>query len=98
MLLCFFVVENTEFMGKKNVQNLISFYLNTEMYRKFAIKELRKNRGASNADLHGARQILSDFAKGLIHSYLLNAINFTATNNDNVSTLFNFCLTQNLRV
>jgi hypothetical protein len=27
-------------MGKQNVQNLISFYLNADMYRQFALKEL----------------------------------------------------------
>jgi hypothetical protein len=71
-------------MGKKNVQNLISFYLNTEMYRKFAIKELGKKALASESELQEVRQVLSDFAKGLIHSYLLNAINFTAIDGENV--------------
>ena len=31
-----------EYMGKKNVQNLISFYLNADMYRQFSKKELAK--------------------------------------------------------
>jgi hypothetical protein len=70
-------------MGKKNVQNLFSFYLNTEMYRKFAIKELGKKALGSDSELQEVRIVLSDFAKGLIHLYLLNAINFTATDGEN---------------
>lgn len=75
-------------MGKKNVQNLVSFYLNTEMYRKFAIKELAKTKSTSNetpttttsVDIKEIRQMLRDFAQGLVHSYLLNAMNFVSPN------------------
>jgi hypothetical protein len=71
-----------EFMGKKNVQNLVSFYLNTEMYRKFAIKEIEKAK--SRDDLKEVKQGLYDFAKGLINSYLLSAVNFNMPSNDPV--------------
>lgn len=67
-----------EYMSKENVQNLISFYLNANMYRQFAIKELNR---AEN-DTTEIKLALKDFAKGLINSYLLSAVNFIATDND----------------
>lgn len=66
-------------MNKQNVQNLISFYLNSDMYRQFALKELSKSSDS------GVKESLRDFAKGLINSYLLSAVNFTAYSEDNVS-------------
>ena len=60
------------------------------MYRKFASKELAKKKSSSPSDetddsdlgLGEVRQTLSDFAKGLINSYLLNAINFAASTSE----------------
>ena len=76
-------------MGKQNVQNLISFYLNADMYRQFARKELiRNSKESTNANklsLDETKLALKEFAKGLINSYLLSANNFTATNQDNVN-------------
>lgn len=66
-----------EYMSKQNVQNLISFYLNADMYRQFAIKEL--NRNQDELEVKGA---LKDFANGLINSYLLSADNFKASIQD----------------
>jgi hypothetical protein len=51
-------------MGAQNSQNLISFYLNSKMYEKFAVKDLE----TQNKDVKVA---LQDFAKGLITSYLI---------------------------
>ena len=67
-----------EFMGKQNVQNLISFYLNADMYRQFALKELE--RDITNTD--EVKQALKDFANGLINSYLLSANNFQPSDED----------------
>jgi hypothetical protein len=73
-------------MGKKNVQNLISFYLNADMYRQYARKELIRNSNESTnpgkLTLDETRQALKEFAKGLINSYLLSAINFSSNNHD----------------
>ena len=73
-------------MGKKNVQNLISFYLNADMYRQYARKELIRNSNESTnpekLTLDETRQALKEFAKGLINSYLLSAINFSSNNPD----------------
>jgi len=73
-------------MGKQNVQNLISFYLNADMYRQYARKELIRNSNESTnpgkLTLSETRQALKEFAKGLINSYLLSAVNFTAANQD----------------
>jgi hypothetical protein len=78
-----------EFMGKQNVQNLISFYLNADIYRQFAKKELSKvfsdmsdDLSAKSIRINDSQDTLKDFAKGLIHSYLLNANNFVATTHD----------------
>jgi hypothetical protein len=82
-----------EYMGKQNVQNLISFYLNADMYRQFAKKEMSKllliNLNSSGKEVEensmkisDSKETLKDFAKGLIHSYLLNASNFVATTQD----------------
>lgn len=70
-------------MSKENVQNLISFYLNANMYKQFAIKELRR----SESEINETKVALKDFAKGLINSYLLSATNFTATDGDLVKLL-----------
>lgn len=70
-------------MSKQNVQNLISFYLNADMYRQFAIKELSKLDSNKNR-INNVKESLKDFSKGLIHSYLLNAANFTALSHENV--------------
>jgi hypothetical protein len=69
-----------EFMGKQNVQNLISFYLNADMYRQFALKELDTKK--DSVGLLEVKAALKYFASGLINSYLLNASNFVATNQD----------------
>jgi len=66
-------------MGKQNVQNLISFYLNADMYRQFAQKELDKNKDTDQTE---TKLALKDFANGLINSYLLNAVNFTESIHD----------------
>jgi len=66
-------------MGKQNVQNLISFYLNADMYRQFAQKELEKNKDCDQTE---TKLALRDFANGLINSYLLSATNFTASTQD----------------
>ena len=88
-----------EYMGKQNVQNLISFYLNADMFRQFAKKELAKIglKSRSSTELSSStptsplptptqvedtKMALKDFAKGLINSYLLSAVNFTATSRD----------------
>ena len=82
-----------EYMGKQNVQNLISFYLNADMYRQFAKKEMSKllqiDLNSSGKEIENnsirvndSKETLKDFAKGLIHSYLLNASNFVATTQD----------------
>jgi len=68
-----------EYMGKQNVQNLISFYLNADMYRQFAQKELEKNKDCDQTE---TKLALRDFANGLINSYLLSATNFTASTQD----------------
>ena len=68
-----------EYMSKQNVQNLISFYLNADMYRQFAIKELNRNQDQDELEVKGA---LKDFANGLINSYLLSADNFRASVQD----------------
>lgn len=51
-------------MGAHNAQNLISFYLNAQIYPKFAKNELEC--GKSDCKL-----ALLEFAKGLINSYLV---------------------------
>ena len=61
-----------EFMGKENAQNIISFYLNANMYRQFALKELNQTEISEISEI---KQALKDFAKGLINSYLLNYAN-----------------------
>ena len=92
-----------EYMGKQNVQNLISFYLNADMFRQFAKKELTKIgalsqsqssstklaelsveslKTPSSTQIEDTKTALKDFAKGLINSYLLSAVNFTATSRD----------------
>jgi len=68
-------------MGKENVQNLISFYLNANMYRQFAIKEFNQT---NKNDIKEIKLALKDFAKGLINSYLLSAVNFVSNENDEV--------------
>jgi hypothetical protein len=69
-----------EYMGKHDVQNLISFYLNADMYRQYARKELVRNSSESTLpdkqSLDATKLALKEFAKGLINSYLLNANNF----------------------
>lgn len=76
-------------MGKKNVQNLMSFYMNAEMFRQFARKELAKcsveSTTSPKPDLKDTKLAIKDFAKGLINSYLLSAVNFTAMSADDVS-------------
>jgi hypothetical protein len=76
-------------MGKQNVQNLMSFYLNAEMFRQFARKEMAKCSEESTSwpkpDVAETRLAIKDFAKGLINSYLLSAVNFKATSQDDVS-------------
>ena len=73
-------------MGKQNVQNLMSFYLNAEMFRQFARKELAKCSAESTTtpkpDIKDTKLSIKDFAKGLINSYLLSAVNFTAMSQD----------------
>jgi hypothetical protein len=54
-------------MGSNNAQNLISFYLNAQMYRKFAKSELETKRPDT-------KLALQDFAKGLINSYLMQNV------------------------
>lgn len=75
-------------MGKQNVQNLMSFYLNAEMFRQFAKKELAKCSDESTTSpkpsLSESKLAIKDFAKGLINSYLLSAVNFKSTNQDQV--------------
>ncbi|CAF0922022.1 unnamed protein product [Brachionus calyciflorus] len=71
-----------EFMSKKNVQNLISFYLNADMYRQFAKKELSKINTNDPNSVKSVKESLKDFSKSLIHSYLLSASNFTAMSQD----------------
>ena len=71
-----------EYMGKQNVQNLISFYLNADMYREFAVKELNSKKILNSLDVLEVKMSLKDFASGLINSYLLSAINFVATSHD----------------
>ena len=68
-----------EYMGKQNVQNLISFYLNADMYREFAVKELNSAKILNSLDVLEVKMSLKDFANGLINSYLLSASNFVAT-------------------
>lgn len=75
-------------MGKQNVQNLISFYLNAEMYRQFARKELSLKSESNRQTASEVRQALRDFSKGLINSYLLSASNFKATSQDEVIKSF----------
>ena len=79
-------------MGKQNVQNLMSFYLNAEMFRHFARKELAKCSDESTAspkpNLIETKLSIKDFAKGLINSYLLSAVNFTAMSQDDVILYF----------
>lgn len=79
-------------MGKQNVQNLISFYLNADMFRQFARKELnrhsKESTNVNKLDINEIKLALKDFAKGLINSYLLSANNFTSKNHDDVG--FNF--------
>lgn len=53
-----------EYMGSQNSQNLISFYLNAQIYYKFAKKELESPKDASKI-------AMQDFAKGLINAYLI---------------------------
>ena len=76
-------------MGKLNVQNLISFYLNADMYRQYARKELIRNSkessNPSKVSLKETKEGLKEFAKGLINSYLLNANNFASISQDDVS-------------
>lgn len=67
-------------MNKENVQNLISFYLNANMFRQFAIKELKR----TDTNVKEIKLALKDFAKGLINLYLLSASNFTATDEEMV--------------
>ena len=54
-------------MGKQNVQNLISFYLNADMYRQYARKELIRNSNESTSPgkltLAETREALKEFAK-----------------------------------
>lgn len=69
-------------MGKENVQNLISFYLNANMYQQFAVKEL--SQASNKNDVKEVKLALKDFAKGLINSYLLSAANFVSNENDEV--------------
>jgi hypothetical protein len=54
-------------MGTRNAHNLISFYLNAQIYPKFAKSELESQK----MDYKSA---LLDFAKGLITSYLMQNI------------------------
>ena len=76
-------------MGKQNVQNLISFYLNVDMYREFAQKKLLiLNEQSTIKEKNETKLVLKDFAKGLINSYLLSANNFTAMSQDEVITQF----------
>ena len=79
-------------MGKQNVQNLISFYLNADMYRQFARKELIRNSKESTnfhkQSLTDTKLALKEFAKGLINSYLLSANYFTVTSQDDVNMNF----------
>lgn len=75
-----------EFMGKQNVQNLISFYLNADMYRQFAVKEMERNENRAEV-----KQVLKDFANGLINSYLLCANNFKASIQDDDDQPVNIC-------
>lgn len=71
-------------MSKKNVQNLISFYLNAEMYRQLAIKELSKADSTDFSSIQNIKNSLKDYSKGLIDSYILNASNFSASSHDDV--------------
>ena len=79
-------------MGKLNVQNLISFYLNADMFRQFAKKELNRcmeetrqsDMTEKSKRINQVRMAIQDFAKGLINSYLLSASNFTASKCDEV--------------
>lgn len=84
----YFLFIFLEFMGKQNVQNLMSFYLNAEMFRQFARKELAKCSAESTTvpkpDARETQLSIKDFAKGLINSYLLSAVNFTAMSQDEV--------------
>lgn len=71
-------------MSKKNVQNLISFYLNAEMYRQLAVKELSKVQSTDSSLIQNIKNSLKDYSKGLIDSYILNASNFSTTSQDDV--------------
>ena len=52
-----------EFMGKQNVQNLISFYLNADMYRQYARKELIRN---SKESTNPSKLTLEETKKGSV--------------------------------
>ena len=60
-------------MGAHNAHNLISFYLNAQIYPKFAKNELQSDR---------KDKVLAilDFAKGLITSYLMQNVPEEVTN------------------
>ena len=83
-------------MSRHNVQNLISFYLNADMYRQFAKKELARalllqsdasSSLSSSTMMSDTRENLKEFAKGLIDTYLLNAMQFISNSSLNVSRL-----------
>jgi sorting nexin-13 len=74
-----------EYMGTKSVQNLISFYLNADIYRQFAKKELKKLTNSLitiETDIVEVKMALKEFSKGLISTYLLSAENFNTSNDD----------------
>ena len=54
-------------MGAHNAHNLISFYLNAEIYPKFAKSELESSKSDN-------KLAILDFAKGLITSYLMQNV------------------------
>jgi hypothetical protein len=89
-------------MGKQNVQNLISFYLNADMYRQYARKELIRNSNESTSPgkltLAETREALKEFAKGLINSYLLSANNFTSNGLDVISFFKSSFLSKHLAI